>query len=185
MRHLPILFFVLCLEGCLLFSSRQSEYRAASYESVAESALILASYRAADTLLAQADTRLSQQHPIIVATLVDINALEESSPLGRLLAEQLSARFAQQGYQVVELKIRRQLYMKRDEGELMLSREVEEIVQRHEAQAFLVGTYAEGVDRVFINLKLTQIDSNITLAAVDYALPLDMNIRSLLYRKDQ
>ncbi|MCL2020669.1 MAG: FlgO family outer membrane protein [Betaproteobacteria bacterium] len=179
---LPIL--LLCLAGCLTFS-RQPGYRAASYASVAESELILTSYRAADTLLAQAEGRLSPQHPIIVATLVNINALEESSPLGRLIAEQLGARLAQQGFRVVELKVRQKLYMKRDEGELMLTREIADIAQQHEAQALLIGTYAESVDRVFINLKLTQIESNIALAAVDYALPLDMNIRALLYRKPE
>jgi len=176
------LALTLCLAGCTTFS-RQPGYRAASYASMAESDLILASYRAADTLLAQAEGRLSLESPIIVATLVNINALEESSPLGRLIAEQLGARLAQQGFKVVELKIRQKLYMKRDEGELMLTRAIEDIAQQHEAQAIMIGTYTEGVDRVFINLKLTQIDSNIALAATDYALPLDMNVRALLYRK--
>ncbi|MDR0735747.1 MAG: hypothetical protein LBF51_02755 [Zoogloeaceae bacterium] len=174
---------------CLLATStlfacapRQKSYRPATYDSVAQSELIAASYRAADTLVSQAGESLSPQHPLIIATLVNINALEESSPLGRLVSEQLGARLAQRGYKVVELKIRQNLYMKRHEGELMLTREIRDIAQRHDAQAVVIGTYTEGADRVFINLKLTQIESNIALAAVDYALPLDMNIRVLLYR---
>ncbi|MDR0233864.1 MAG: hypothetical protein LBI31_03560, partial [Zoogloeaceae bacterium] len=182
---LSILFLVLilCLEGCPM-SSRQS-YRFSSYARVAESELITASYRAADTLLSQAEGRLSPRNPIIVATLVNINALEESSTLGRLVSEQLGARFAQQGFRVIELKIRQTLYMKRDEGELMLTREIENIAQQYEAQAILTGTYAESSDRLFVNLKLIQIDSNIALAAVDYALPLDVNIRTMLRRRIQ
>lgn len=181
--RLPVLLLaaLLCLEGCLLFS-RQPGYQAASYSKVAESDLILSSYRAADTLLAQAEGRVTTQHPVIVATLVNLNALEESSPLGRLISEQLGARLAQQGYRVVELKMRQTLYMKQNEGELMLTREIEQIARQYEAQAILVGTYAESGDRVFINLKLAQIGSNIALAAVDYALPMDMNVRYLLFR---
>lgn len=165
-------------------SSRLQSYTPISYSSVAQSELIAANYKAADALMAQAGGQLASQHPIIVATLVNINALEASSPLGRLVSEQLGARFAQQGYKVIELKIRQKLYMKRNEGELMLTREIRDIAQQHDAQALVIGTYTEGADRVFINLKLTQVETNIALAAVDYALPLDMNIRTLLYRHE-
>lgn len=170
----------LLLAGCA--SQKRTYAPTATYASVARSELIASSYQAADALLAQAGERLSPTYPLIVATLVNINALEESSPLGRLVSEQLGARFAQQGYRVVELKIRQKLYMKRNEGELMLTREIRDIARQQEAQALVIGTYAEGADRVFLNVKLTQIESNITLAAVDYALPLDMNVRTLLYR---
>lgn len=170
---------VLLLNGC---APKPQSYKPTSYGSVAQSEPIATNYKAADALIAQAGGQLSPEHPIIVATLVNINALEESSPLGRLVSEQLGARFAQQGFKVVELKIRQKLYMKRNEGELMLTREIRDIAQQHDAQALIIGTYTEGADRVFINLKLTQVETNIALAAVDYALPLDMNIRSLLYR---
>ncbi|MDR1349325.1 MAG: hypothetical protein LBJ59_00835 [Zoogloeaceae bacterium] len=177
-------FFLLLLIASMFSACapRQKSYRPVSYNSVAQSELIAASYHAADALITQAGESLSPQHPVIIATLVNINALEESSPLGRLISEQLGARLAQQGHKVVELKVRQKLYMKRHEGELMLTREIRDIAQQHNAQALIIGTYTEGADRVYINLKLTQIETNIALAAVDYALPLDMNIRALLYR---
>ena len=171
----------LLLAGCI-GNRLPRNYSSASYDSVAQSELIAANYKAADALLAQAGTQLAHQHPVIVATLVNINALEESSPLGRLISEQVGARLAQNGHRVVELKIRQKLYMKRNEGELMLTREIKDIARQQDAQALVIGTYTEGADRVFINMKLTQIETNLTLAAVDYALPLDMNIRALLYR---
>ena len=170
----------LLLAACTSGSRRS--YSAASYASVAQSELIATSYKAADALLAQAAGQIAREHPLIVATLVNINALEESTPLGRLISEQVGARMAQQGYRVVELKIRQKLYMKRNEGELMLTREIRDIARQQDAQALVIGTYTEGADRVFVNLKLTQIETNIALAAVDYALPLDMNIRALLQR---
>jgi TolB-like protein len=176
---LAVCALVSMLGGC---APRLQSYTPASYGSVAQSELIAINYKAADALIDQADMQLSPEYPLIVATLVNINALEESSPLGRLVSEQLGARFAQQGYKVVELKLRQKLYMKRNEGELMLTRKIHDIAQQHEAQAIIIGTYTESADRVFINLKLTQVETNIALAAVDYALPLDMNIRALLYR---
>lgn len=159
-------------------------YSGVSYDSVAQSELIASNYKAADALLTQAGAQLAPPYPVIVATLVNINALEESSPLGRLISEQVGARLTQHGYRVVELKIRQKLYMKRNEGELMLTREIKDIARQQDAQAVVIGTYTEGADRVFINLKLTQIETNIILAAVDYALPLDMNVRTLLRRPE-
>lgn len=180
-RHLLLAAGSTLLLGACVQNRRRS-YTPLSYSNASQSELISSSYRAADALLAQAERQVSAQHPLIIATLVNINALEESSPLGRLISEQVAARFAQQGYRVVELKIRQKLYMKRDEGELMLTREIRDIARQQDAQALVIGTYAVGADRVFINLKLTQIETNIALAAVDYALPLDMNIRTLLQR---
>ena len=43
------------------------------------------------------------------------------------------------GYRVVEVKLRSQLYMKRNEGELILTREVRDIARQHNARAIVAG----------------------------------------------
>lgn len=121
--------------------------------------------------------------PLIVATLVNIDQLEQSSTLGRLISEQLSSRLAQMGYGVVELKVRNGVYMKRNEGEFMLTREIKEVASAHRAQAIVVGTYAESAMLIYVSLKLVDPARSMILAAYDYALPMDRQIRSLLLRK--
>ena len=138
------------------------------------------SYAAADALAAQIRPQFAPEAPLVVATLVNINRLDESSPLGRLITEQVAGRFAQGGYRVVEVKLRSQLYMKRNEGELILTREVRDIARQHNARAIVAGTYAESADRVFVNMKVIELDSNILLGAVDYQLERDALVRSLL-----
>lgn len=138
------------------------------------------SYAAADALAAQLRTVLSPEAPLVVATLVNINRLDESSPLGRLIAEQVAGRFVQGGYRVIEVKLRSQLYMKRNEGELILTREVRDIARQHNARAIVAGTYAESADRVFVNIKAIELDSNVVLGAVDYQIERDALVRSLL-----
>jgi TolB-like protein len=81
---------------------------------------------------------------------------------------------------MVEMKFRENVYMKRNEGELLLTREITAIAKQHNAQAVIVGTYAIASDVVFINLKVVQPNSNLVLAAHDYALPLDSNLRAML-----
>lgn len=136
-------------------------------------------YTAADTLLAQLRNRMPGG-TLLVATLVNIDALERSSTLGRLTSEQVSARFTQAGYQVVEMKFRNSVYMLQNQGELMLTREIHELARAHAAQAVIVGTYGESKDQVYVNLKVIQPSTNVTLAVHDYALPIDENIRTML-----
>lgn len=151
-----------------------------SFEAAAQNLFIPTNQAAASVLLAQARAKLLPDQPLIVATLVDINALEKSSTLGRLVSEQISAMFSQAGHHMVEMKFRENVYMKRNEGELLLTREITAVAKQHNAQAVIVGTYAIASDVVFINLKVVQPNSNLVLAAHDYALPLDSNLRAML-----
>lgn len=138
------------------------------------------SYDAADALIAQIRASIPPETAVIAATLVNINNLESSSPLGRLVTEQISARFVHSGYQVVEVKLRNQIYLKRNEGELVLTREVRDIAKKHNAAIVVAGTYVDGKDRVFLNLKVIRLEKNIVAAAHDYYLDKDALVRSLL-----
>lgn len=135
-------------------------------------------YAATDQLISQLS--MNKAEPILVATLVNLDELESASRLGRSISEQVAARLTQKGYKVVEVKLRGTLYVKKAEGEMLLSREVAQIGQAHRAPAVVVGTYAPATDFVAINLKVVSAESQLVLAAADYGLPLDANTRMLL-----
>ena len=137
--------------------------------------LIEANHRAVDALLANAP--LDAQHPVMVATLVQVDRLGESSRLGRIFSEQIAGRMVQRGVRVVELKLRDSVALQRDQGELLLSREVS---QSHDAQAVVVGTYAASASALYISLKLVTPVGNTVVAAHNYAVPMDENVRVLL-----
>ncbi len=145
------------------------------------SPFIRANYQAADALSTSANQRreIPKQVPILVATLVNIDSLTESSRLGRIISEQLQARLAQHGYSVVELKLRDNLFVKQDQGELLLSREIKDITTSHKAQAVVVGTYAVASNSVFINLKMVGND-NILLGSHDYSLEVNPDTKAML-----
>lgn len=142
--------------------------------------LMDANYRAIDALLTQ--TVLDPQAPLLVGTVVQVDRVGESSRLGRLLAEHLSARLTQRGLRVTELKLRENLLMHPVQGELLLSREARDVSRSSSAQAVLVGTYATSMATLYVSLKLVQPtgNTNTVLAAYDYVLPMDGNVRSLL-----
>lgn len=115
-----------------------------------------------------------------VATLVNVDRLNESSRLGRIFSEQIAGRMVQRGLRVTEVKLRDNLVLHREQGELLLSREVREVSQAQNAQAVVVGTYAVSASVVYISLKLVNPVGNQVIAAHNYAVPADENVRSLL-----
>jgi TolB-like protein len=166
-----ILAAAACLAGC------------ATYEYADEGRyLIAASYAATDALIAGGRPHLDPGRPIIVATVVDIDDLDRSSTLGRHLSEAVSARFTQNQYQMIEMKLQSSVYMKRDEGELMLTRQVRQIANAHGAQAVVVGTYSRANSTVLVNLKVVRPESNIVIAAHDYPLVMTRDVCTLLTR---
>lgn len=170
----------LAAAGCATDAARQPAPEI-TYAQAAQSELVATNYRAADALMAQFGGTTSGG-PLLVATVVNIDALEQSSTLGRMLSEQLSARFSQRGWQMIELKLRGSIYMRRGEGELILTREIGELARNHKAQAVIVGSYATGASAIYVNLKIVQPVSNAVLAAHDYVLPANPEVRSLLTR---
>ena len=142
--------------------------------------LVDASYGAADALLARAPWLKERREPLLAATFVDINNLETSSGLGRVIGEQVGSRFAQQGFTVIEIKMRNNIFVAEGTGELMLSRSVREISQSHNAAAVIAGTYAVARQSVYVNARLIRATDSLVLAAYDYVLPLGPDAKALV-----
>ena len=140
--------------------------------------LIEVNERATDALLLHAVLDASQ--PVLVATLVNVDRLNESSRLGRIFSEHIAGRMVQRGLRVTEVKLRESLVLHRDQGELLLSREAREVSQAQNAQAVVVGTYAMSASMLYLSLKLVNPMGNYVVAAHSYAVPVDENVRTLL-----
>jgi TolB-like protein len=121
--------------------------------------------------------------PTIVATLVDIKNLEQTSNFGRITSELLASRLSQLGAEVLEIKLRNTVFIRQNEGEFMLTREVQELAATHKVAAVLVGTYTENGQYVFVSLKLVRPEDGMILTAYDYSLRKDDEIAWLLGEK--
>ncbi len=159
------------LTGCAQYYYGPSAAPAVSQD------LLALSRDAADALLTQ--VTLDPAQPVMVSTVVQLDRLDASSRLGRLVSEQVGGRLAQRGLRVAELRMRDSLALRPGQGELLLSRQVQEVARAQAAQAVLVGTYAAAPQAVYISLRLVGV-GNTVLAAHDYVLPMDGNVRGLL-----
>lgn len=144
------------------------------------------SYDAADDLISDSRYSIGANSPILVGTLNNVDKLERSSTFGRIVAEQISARFAQRGFSIAELKMRNSVNIKQglgdpnESGEFLLSRDTSAISTEHKAVAVVTGTYAVAGEEVYVNLKMIDVATGRLVTGTDFAVPIDGNIAELL-----
>jgi TolB-like protein len=162
------LLFVVCsllLPGCL---SRPPEPvpRLASHVSLAGSTNV-----AIDDLLASMHPQLGLETTILIASLVDLDDVEASTTIGRLVAEEAAVHLIQRGYQVPEVRLTSALHL-RDEGWFILSRDANKLrTSQYDAGVALTGTISSLGGITYVNFRLVRISDGIALAAQSMELP--------------
>ncbi len=186
------LFIVLCLgfnlSGCthrMAFGS--CAYRVQSgecYEEKVQDADIMASsYVAADNLIHYASTQLTPESRLLVTSIANIDNLEQSTALGRLIGEQVSARLSQYGYTVLEAKWRKGLNVISQTGEFVLSRGWRSAEEIHHVDKIIAGTYTVAKDQVYVSLKMLNDNNGEVVSSYGYSLPIGRNTSALLRSK--
>ncbi|MBV0934111.1 FlgO family outer membrane protein [Marinobacterium weihaiense] len=144
---------------------------------------LIAEIKTAATQLMGNARGLHTDSPVLAATFADIDDLQQSSTFGRTLSEQFTSALSNQNLPVIEVKMRDSLFVKERTGELILSRKLHSLVQAHDAQAVLLGTYAIGGHNVYVNVRIVRTSDNIILGSHDFSLPLNRDIKAMLPRK--
>lgn len=144
--------------------------------------LIAADYTATDQLLRGAIPIIPTRSRLLIATVADLGNLEDSTPLGRLISEHVSARLVQQGFVVLDPKLQSSLLLIPNTGEFALSRELREYGQVQAIDHIVAGTYTVGKDTVYVSLKLLKFTTGQVLAAHNYSLPIGANTENLLMK---
>jgi uncharacterized lipoprotein YajG len=87
-----------------------------TYQTAQNSDFTNANYAAVDKLESATAVPIDKNAPLLIATVVNIDSLSQSSRFGRLISEQVATRLTQQGYNVVEMKLRSNVYIKEGAG---------------------------------------------------------------------
>jgi TolB-like protein len=151
-----------------------------TYEEAAANEFVGANRDAINKLVAGFDLGPMGDTPVLVATIVNINDMRRSAPLGRTLSEQYATHMVNAGFNVKEMKLRGDVFVKEETGELLLSREIKEIAQSHRANYVLVGTYSSAASVTYVSLKFVRTEDSRIVRGYDYALPNDKDITKLL-----
>jgi TolB-like protein len=151
-----------------------------TYEEAKANPFVAANREAIQALLSGVDLKALAGTPVLVATVVNVNDLRKTAPLGRTLSEQYASHLVSHGLLVKELKLRGDVFVRETTGELMLSRELKDIAKVHNAGVVLVGTYSAAANATFVSLKLVNTESGQILKGHDYALPNNSDVKLLL-----
>ena len=169
---------VTVLAGCT--TSAPSARTEPTYKEASSSAFIQSSRDAIASLTAGFEMATLGTGPVLVATVVNVNDMSRSAPLGRTLSEQYASHMATLGFNVKELKLRGDVFVKEGAGELLLSREIKDIARNHNAAMVLVGTYSAAANYTYVSLKLVRTEDSRIVRGHDYALPNDRDVQRLL-----
>lgn len=184
-RFVPILMsgVVVLLAGCAASGSNAYVRPEPSYDDAQKSPFVSINREAIQKLLMGVDLAAYQSTPMLVATVVNVNDLRKTAPLGRTLSEQYASHLVSHGLLVKELKLRGDIFVREETGELMLSRELKDIAKLHSAGIVLVGTYSPAANATFVSLKLVMTDTGQIIRGYDYALPNNADVNKLLALK--
>jgi|TARA_Y100000310_G_scaffold101951_1_gene100073 TolB-like protein len=171
-----LLLGLIFLTGCAI--PNYSDYRSPPPQ--LDSNLVASSHNAADELIVAIGDSIRRDKPLLAASFVDVNNLEKTTTFGRIVPQQFLSRFAQNGFSVMEMLLRKNIFIKEQGGEFLLSRAIKEIGESHDAEAVLVGVYAVGKKNVFVTAKVIGTKKGRVLASYDYGLPLGPDTQHLL-----
>lgn len=140
-------------------------------------------YAAAEALLNQAKEKglISETTPMVVATFSDISESERAAPLGRVVAEQMGTRLVQQGYNLAEVNLRESININAD-GQFLTTRDQTELNRIYNVAAIITGQYARGEHGVHFTSRMVSAADGRVIAAHDFILPYNSDIRALMRR---
>lgn len=148
-------------------------------------------YDAADDLIKRAGKNVTRDTPMLIGTIAHINSLEESTPFGRSLSEQLATRMVQKGYKVNEIKLRQSINVQdgigapQRAGEFFLSRNINAIGTEQKAAVIVTGTYAPATDHALVSLRMIDVKSGQILAATDEMVDISRDAATLLGQENR
>jgi hypothetical protein len=136
--------------------------------------------RAADQLACSIPFQYRGEGPILMATLVELNSMKSDAQFGRAVAEQLGNRLARLGYPIVEMRLRDAINVQDRVGELMLSRQAQELAKAHKTPLAIVGTYIETLSHTVVNVRAVRVADGVVITSADFAIPNDANVQNML-----
>lgn len=168
---------LLILSGCAFGGGRAPDPRAG---------LKTSSYTATDNLIQQSRTVVTHETAIQAGPLTDIDRPSEQTAFGQIIIQQVSARLVQLGYNVTA-SLAPPGAMPMSGGDMMAAGDSgygappsSYGAMAAPASLTLMGQYAHGKKEVFVNLRFVEAQTGRILAATDYTIPYDRDIKELM-----
>ncbi len=119
------------------------------------------------------NTKISlSRSAIIIGTIQDLNNLDKTNDLGRLISECLIYNLQVKGFVVKDIRLLHNIVIKTKKGEFVLSRDAQKLRHDIKANYILVGTYALADEGVVVNLRLLDFNSLVVISTAQTIIPI-------------
>ncbi len=152
-----------------------------SYVNVTE-----ASYAAADMLLQQSKNVVTPETPLHIGMLTNIKRPSETTAFGQVVASQIGARFVQLGYNVTTspalnaMAIDNPAAYDPNNSAMGYSSPMSSGSSGAGVKSMITGHYAVARRDILVNLRIIEEGTGRVLAAYDYSMPLNSDIKELI-----
>lgn len=106
----------------------------------------------------------------VVTSFLDLDKLNQTSPVGRLVTEQLVHELHVRRWQLRDLRLAREISMSAN-GEFSLSREVKRLKDHQNVTGVVVGTYSIVGSSVFVNARVLDYASGAVMSTAQVRFP--------------
>jgi len=116
---------------------------------------------------------------LVVTDFVALNTLNETSQLGRLLAQNLMHEMQLRNWSVTDITFRKNILIEAN-GEFSLSRDVKQLKPPVQTGSIITGTYVNTAEGLILNVRMIQVISGAVVSTAQVKLPADRLISHLL-----
>lgn len=106
----------------------------------------------------------------LIGSFVDLNDMTKSSPMGRLIAENLMHELQVRSWRIFEPRLM-QNFMINEGGEFVLSRDVKQLKTKYGVSGVVAGTYIVSGDYTVVNARVINVDNGIVLSTGQVQVP--------------
>lgn len=124
----------------------------------------------ADQLIRNTDLTQFSQNPVAITSFVNLENFDETNRVGEIIAENMVHELQVRGHKVIDFKMMPYIRVT-PKGDFVRSREIEELVARHDINIVLTGTYVFHSDGLVVNARMMEFESGVVVSSAQGSVP--------------
>lgn len=127
--------------------------------------------------------RKSLENTFIVTSFTNLNRLSETTPFGRLIAENTIHELQVRKWKVFEVRLTKDVIIN-ETGEFSLSRDISKIREQYQVGGIVTGTYSVAGNNIIVNARVIDITTGLVVSSAQTHMPVSWFTESLLFSDD-
>ena len=127
--------------------------------------------------------RKSLENTFIITSFSNLNKLSETTPFGRLVAENLIHELQVRKWKIFEVRLTKDVIIN-ETGEFSLSRDIKKIKDMYKVGGIVTGTYSVANDHIIVNSRVIDINTGLVASSAQSHMPVNWFTDALLFNAD-